>query len=168
MRSKNCFFGWMRAESISNLYSFAHELPELIRQYPFAAITSSDGNRGDWLHSAYLAYLAQKPRNPVQYQLIADGILLSGPDVYDMLIEDDFFSGFDEIWFSNQNITKHLPANAILTSESPIIHPNSLDRRTAITGWIVDSVCSLGIADGYRVNYATTSESVALLLERLV
>ena len=161
----DCYFGWILTDAAANVGWVAYALPDLVRQFPFALITSKDSNRNKWLHSAYLAYLAEKPHNPAQYHFTIDGILISGPVVYDLLINKDFFSGFDEIWLSTENIIEPLPRDAILTSEASIIASNTLNRRIAIAEWIAKSKCSLGIADGCGMNYATTSKEIAVMLE---
>jgi hypothetical protein len=160
-----CYFGWKLTSTAANIGWVAGELPNLLCRFPFALITSNDSNRNDWLHSAYLAYLATTSNSLARYQFTADGVLVSGSTVCEMLKSRDFFSGFDEIWLSNERITETLPKDALLTSEAPITADNTLKRRTAIAEWIARSKCLLGIADGHGVNYATTDEQIAQLLE---
>jgi len=159
-------FGWLLSDTAWEVSWLAQQFPDLVRGFPSALITCHDSNRYSWLHSVYYAYRAERPGDESKFTFTENGVLISGSDAYDMFMQSDFFGISDEIWFSNDEIVDTLRSEVSLTSEAKITDPNDEKGRACIVEWMVRSNCVLGVGDGYGINYATTSEDIAQMLEQ--
>ena len=167
MRADNVYFGWQGNGSLTSVTQFVLHKPDLVSQFQYATISCVDSNRSQWLHSTFPAYARDRNGEEVKYQLVQDGILISGKSLCKIVLNEDLFSGFDEVWFSEEKPIMPKPTDVTLTAEIPITDARNSEVRLMIAEWITKSKYVLGLGDGNGLNYVTVDESIAHLVDTI-
>ena len=72
------------------------------------------------------------------------------------LFEEQFFTGFDEVWLVRGTPRRGKPNGLRITSDLRLTGP-----REGLSEWMVDSNCLAGLGDGDGLNFATFDERLA-------
>jgi hypothetical protein len=87
------------------------------------------------------------------------GVVIDGETLLTLICGQDFFDGFDELWFFNAMPSEAKPEAVPLTSDVQLTHPPA----DVLVQWMLDSNCIAGLGDGVGLNFVTFDESLARL-----
>ena len=164
IKEENIWMGYVETHYFDEFKGLAMKQSDFLSQFPYALITRVDGGGMPWLHSAFHIY-TESIKNPVTGKLVDSGILLSGEMFSILAKSSDFLSGFDEVWLSYSEPIASLPAGLDFTSGFPITDMRNPNQIASVIQWMNASGCVLGFGDGVGLNYATTDENIADLLD---
>ena len=95
---------------------------------------------------------------------LGSGLVVPAASMVSLANDQNLFTGFDELWVFNRYPDIPKP------DDLWIVAPFNIDNDpipSRLVSWMVDADCQLGLGDGIGLNYATPSEKIAGLLERL-
>lgn len=106
------------------------------------------------------AFLMERARAADAGAVDQDGRIVLAARALAPLVDDpQVFAGYDEVYVFARRSQAVGPPPVALTSEEPV----GPDPRLA--SWFADTGCLLGLGDGYGLNYATPSRTLAGALE---
>jgi hypothetical protein len=93
----------------------------------------------------------------IGHSSLGSGLVVPPTGVWNLLEDDRFFAGFDELWLFEKSPSEPLHAQIVITSEGPI----GARDISGLGIWMRRTGCTLGVGDGHGLNYATLSLAVA-------
>ena len=165
LKMNNLYYGWKGTGISSTIPGFVKTYPAAISDFHYATISCVDSNRVEWLHSTFPSYAKDREDEEIQYQLTPNGILVNVMTLSRIVANEDFLSGFDEIWFSVDRPALMPSVDLPLTSELAITDTRHLDSVILLSRWIMKTSYVLGLGDGIGLNYVTTDEVIAKVID---
>jgi hypothetical protein len=97
-------------------------------------------------------------RRKRSYVVVDRDVAIDVPTLIE-LIDDEFFSGFDEVWlYDGATPARGKPEGLQMTSDQAFVEP-----REGVREWMIDSGCLAALGDGCGLNFATFDEDLAAL-----
>jgi len=115
-----------------------------VARLPFILISTIDSNRP----VADMPWAVAKGRSDPGWALSTSPLVISGSSTVELL-DQNLFTGFDELWVPAQMPVTDPPDDANLVA------PRALDVEVppAVLAWLTLSGCRLGVGDGEGMNY---------------
>jgi hypothetical protein len=145
--------GWLA----SSIHDFIAEVPPRAASLKYSLITCIDSNRdlpSLLRKSPELRALADEA------QLLGTGVILPTARLLEVSSSNQFFFGFDEIWFFPRQPIEAKPDSVSLVGP-PRIDQRRLDE---LGTWMTSSGCSLALGDGEGLNFVVKARGLVRYL----
>ena len=126
----------------------------LLGRFPIALLTSVDSTTT--LSSSAIGQMIIE-RHP-RCKFLGDGIIIPDGLIVDIAKSLNLFHGFDEAWFFEAEPSLPKPRDVWLVAP---LNLNFNELTAAISSWMQDAACKLGLGDGIGVNYVAADEKIA-------
>jgi hypothetical protein len=132
-------------------------LPDLLTRFQYVLISSVDSSR-DLRTLKKLTRIIQEFKDS---QFDNGALLMRIDDLFKTIAVYNLFNGFDEMWLFPSLPLKKFPHELWITGPLDLCQevPEELGE------WMMFSSCILGLGDGIGLNYITTDNAIAKLLE---
>lgn len=104
--------------------------------------------------------LIPRLRSSGQVYAVVDHDVAIGMAALVDLVNDEFFTGFDEMWILSGVPERGKPQDIRITSDRPL---SALSE--GLTDWMTASGCFVGLGDGIGLNFVTVDERLAMRLK---
>ena len=166
LKIDDLWIGHIDSSNVTDLEYLAANVPSLFEMFNYVLISHLDSH--DTLHVSMPSInkiLAKKPSLLREYD---NNLLSNGKTILEIALHENIFNGFDEIWFFHAMPPSGVPKNLVIFSE--IWAENQSNKTEDINlqlliRWMSTSKAVLGLADGQGLNYVTSNETIAKLLE---
>jgi len=149
---------WLPDIDISSVLAGMHEV---IAQFPYVVLSCLDSARSVASLPSIQSFAASRG---LSRDVLGEDLLLDGPRFQLLATDENFLTGFDEVWFCQQRPYVESPRGFVLTSDRPI----QGSPPQAVRAWMTDADCELALGDGDGLNYITSSLGLARLLKAAV
>jgi hypothetical protein len=132
-------------------------LPAALRA-PYALISAIDSARTVHRSTELVDSLLRREIDCLE---VGDGVGIALDDVWRVAEDDNYFTGFDELWLFDSAPSASPPETAAITADRFIAGPDA----AAISSWMATSGCRVGFGDGDGAYWVTHDERLATALK---
>lgn len=162
---ENNWLGWKSDGYYSYLQAIAHKIPDLFLRFKYVWLSCIDSDRS--INRNIPSIIRLGIHVPFREDL---AIVIPGETILQMASEHNYFNGFDEAWFFQNN-----PPSTLYQPDS--LHCNKwIDRLSSgtlredsdlysIFTWMRTTQAVLGLSDGLDLHYITADETIARKLD---
>lgn len=146
--------GWLEG----SLKLLVYKDVALFGRLPIALLTSVDSTTK--LSSSAIGQMIIE--HYPQCKFLGDGIIIPDGSIVDIAKSLNLFHGFDEVWFFDAEPSLPKPKEVSLVAP---LNLNSNVLTSALSYWMQETACKLGLGDGIGLNYVTFDEKIAKDIE---
>lgn len=166
-KSAKTYVGRIETHNVSDIKYIAIHKPGLIMGFSDALILSLDSGSNLYVEMPSIAKIVHRRKLPLRnYQ---GKIATDGETIVKLAVEENFFSGFDEVWFFHQLPAVPPPKDVHIVSNITLsnaeITSGENNRIKQFLEWQSNTEAVFGLSDGTGLNYFATDETLVKDLE---